>query len=1010
MIGGQTVITNGVFTAATITTPLGNTLAITGYDATTGVVSYNYTLLDNETHAAGAGENALFEDFSVVLTDNDGDVANGTLSARIVDDVPVAAADTDTIAAGLSGSANAATGNVITDAAPGDAGDTDTGADTLGADGAVVTSIVATTAAGAATVVGTNTVVNGQYGVLTISATGDYSYVRNAGSPGGVSDVFTYTLTDGDGDAVTAPLTISIADTTPQIGDLTPAANGGDVTVDEDDLPARGVGESEGSDPTKESTTQGGGFTISAPDGVQTLVIGGQTVITNGVFTAATITTPLGNTLAITGYDATTGVVSYNYTLLDNETHAAGAGENALFEDFSVVLTDNDGDVANGTLSARIVDDVPVAAADTDTIAAGLSGSANAATGNVITDAAPGDAGDTDTGADTLGADGAVVTSIVATTAAGAATVVGTNTVVNGQYGVLTISATGDYSYVRNAGSPGGVSDVFTYTLTDGDGDAVTAPLTISIADTTPQIGDLTPAANGGDVTVDEDDLPARGVGESEGSDPTKESTTQGGGFTISAPDGVQTLVIGGQTVITNGVFTAATITTPLGNTLAITGYDATTGVVSYNYTLLDNETHAAGAGENALFEDFSVVLTDNDGDVANGTLSARIVDDVPVAAADTDTIAAGLSGSANAATGNVITDAAPGDAGDTDTGADTLGADGAVVTSIVATTAAGAATVVGTNTVVNGQYGVLTISATGDYSYVRNAGSPGGVSDVFTYTLTDGDGDAVTAPLTISIADTTPQIGDCDAGGEWRRRDGRRGRPPGPRGWQVRGFGPDQGEHDPGRRLHDQRAGQRPDAGDRGPDGDHQRGVHGGDDHDAAWQHACDHRLRRDDRGGELQLHAAGQRDACGWGRRERAVRGLQRRADRQRRRRRQRDAVGQDRRRCAGCGSGHGHDCGGAFGLCKRGDRQRDHGCGARGCRRHRHRCGHAGRGRRGGDVDCCDDGGRCGDGGRHQHGGERAVWRPDDQRHRRLFVCAQRRFAGRCERRVHLHADRR
>ena len=90
MIGGQTVITNGVFTAATITTPLGNTLAITGYDATTGVVSYNYTLLDNETHAAGAGENALFEDFSVVLTDNDGDVANGTLSARIVDDVPTA--------------------------------------------------------------------------------------------------------------------------------------------------------------------------------------------------------------------------------------------------------------------------------------------------------------------------------------------------------------------------------------------------------------------------------------------------------------------------------------------------------------------------------------------------------------------------------------------------------------------------------------------------------------------------------------------------------------------------------------------------------------------------------------------------------------------------------------------------------------------------------------------------------------------------------------------------------
>ena len=50
----------------------------------------------------------------------------------------------------------------------------------------ILVSIVAT--GGAATVVGTNTVVNGQYGVLTISGNGDYSYVRNAGSPGDVTD------------------------------------------------------------------------------------------------------------------------------------------------------------------------------------------------------------------------------------------------------------------------------------------------------------------------------------------------------------------------------------------------------------------------------------------------------------------------------------------------------------------------------------------------------------------------------------------------------------------------------------------------------------------------------------------------------------------------------------------------------------------------------------------------------------------------------------------------------
>ena len=44
--------------------------------------------------------------------------------------------------------------------------------------------------------------VAGQYGTLTISADGSYRYARTDGSAGGVEDVFTYTLTDGDGDTV----------------------------------------------------------------------------------------------------------------------------------------------------------------------------------------------------------------------------------------------------------------------------------------------------------------------------------------------------------------------------------------------------------------------------------------------------------------------------------------------------------------------------------------------------------------------------------------------------------------------------------------------------------------------------------------------------------------------------------------------------------------------------------------------------------------------------------------
>ena len=135
------------------------------------------------------------------------------------------------------------------------------------------------------------------------------------------------------------------------------------MTVNEDDLLAsRGVGELAGSDASKESLTQTGTFTVSSPDGIKSLTIDGHTVISNGVFTATSFTTStLGNTLSVTGYNAATGVVSYSYTLLDNETHAAGAGTNSLFENLAVVLTDQDNQTANDTLVANIIDDVPTA-------------------------------------------------------------------------------------------------------------------------------------------------------------------------------------------------------------------------------------------------------------------------------------------------------------------------------------------------------------------------------------------------------------------------------------------------------------------------------------------------------------------------------------------------------------------------------------------------------------------------------------------------------------------------
>ena len=621
------MISNGVFTATSFTTStLGNTLAVTGYDAATGVVSYRYTLLDNETHAAGAGTNSLFENLAVALTDQDNQTANDTLVATIIDDVPTAVADIDSVVAGTPGPA---TGNVLTGGTDAiDPNTTDGVADVQGADGAVVVSGVAgNTNADLDNPATLAAPIQGAFGKLTLAAGGGYSYTRDAGTAGGVSDVFTYTIKDGDGDLSHTTLTISIGNSPPTITDLTSAAGGGDVTVNEDDLLAsRGVGKSAGSDTSKESLTQTGTFTVSSPDGIKSLTIDGHTVISNGVFTATSFTTStLSNTLAVTGYDAATGVVSYSYTLLDNETHAAGAATNSLLENLAVALTDQDNQTANDTLVATIIDDVPTAVADIDSVVAGTPGPA---TGNVLTGGTDAiDPNTTDGVADVQGADGAVVVSGVAgntnANLDNPATLVAP---IQGAFGKLTLAAGGGYSYTRDAGTAGGVSDVFTYTIKDGDGDLSHTTLTISIGNSPPTITGLTPAAGGGDVTVNEDDLLAsRGVGELAGSDASKESLTQTGTFTVSSPDGIKSLTIDGHTVISNGVFTATSFTTStLSNTLAVTGYNAATGVVSYSYTLLDNETHAAGAGTNSLFENLAVVLTDQDNQTANDTLVAN--------------------------------------------------------------------------------------------------------------------------------------------------------------------------------------------------------------------------------------------------------------------------------------------------------------------------------------------------------------------------------------------------
>ncbi|TPL80638.1 VCBS domain-containing protein, partial [Mesorhizobium sp. B2-3-12] len=338
-------------------------ITILSYDPGTGAIQYDYTVTQSVTHPISTtgydANDTVPDNFSITVTDVDGDTASTTFTIAIIDDVPTAIADTDSIAAGQFGPA---TGNVLiggTDA--GDPNTTDGVADTQGADGATVVGVAkGTTNVDLDNTTTLNSPIQGEYGKLTLHSDGSYTYVRDAGTPGGVNDVFTYTIKDGDGDTSHTTLTISIGNSTPEVSNLTPEANGGDVIVNEAALNV-GTPGGPGSDPASTAETGAGAFTISSPDGIHDLSIDGHAFITDGVFTANSFTTALGNTLTVTAYNAGTGEVSYTYTLNDNEIHTPVQGTNSLFENFTVTLTDQDLQSTNGTLTVNIVDDVPTA-------------------------------------------------------------------------------------------------------------------------------------------------------------------------------------------------------------------------------------------------------------------------------------------------------------------------------------------------------------------------------------------------------------------------------------------------------------------------------------------------------------------------------------------------------------------------------------------------------------------------------------------------------------------------
>ncbi len=668
-----------------------------------------------------------------------------------------------------------------------------------------------------------DTEVKGEYGTLVVKPDGSYTYTPDLSDKtgdvwklpeGGTrTDTFTYTVSDGEGGIATAELKIEIkghSNTPPflTVEDKNGADVDGQVTVHEKGLAG-------GSEPG-EGHTASGVINVHAMDGLKYITIGTKTITLaelKDLGSGNTITINVdGGEITLTGFDpfdvefvgeATQtlgGEIYYTYTLGTQQTHGKADGNNLLLDVQLRVVDDQDGSSDN-KLTINVIDDVPEARDDVNAI---TEDATDPVTGNVI---GGGDAADGDE-ADTTGADGATVTAITSENVtdndasddgSGVLTIVG-------QYGTLTIHPNGDYTYeldnsnldvqgLHPDDTP--LTDVFNYTLTDNDGDAADATLTINIhgqddgvtitvpdpndPDAYPEVDPDDPTdpalSDTNDLVVFERGLPTGSDGD--GTNAVENLTKVESSFTISALDGLADtdalilsvgsaeLTLGKDAIEALNDTSSNILNTDYGE-LVLTGYELNadgTITIDYEYTLTSAPNNANPEhDDDYAFDRITIQVNDRDTDLDSQTLSIKIIDDAPTAKDDENSVTegAGIDDTSSVARGNVLGRTGGVTEPSDDDVADTAGADGAAVTEIVSNNVAGndATADAGGVLTIDGQYGTLTIQPDGSYTYkldnnnldVQGLIEGETLTETFKYTIKDGDDDSASAELVITI------------------------------------------------------------------------------------------------------------------------------------------------------------------------------------------------------------------------------------------------------------------
>ncbi|WP_415904184.1 retention module-containing protein [Neptuniibacter sp. QD48_55] len=705
------------------------TLTVTSYDTLTGVAEYQYELTSEFTTEPAIDDGVKTEVekdiFSMTVFDGVDTSAESSITIDIVDDVPVAS-DYDHDTTIIEGSGSTV---LSVDAA-------DTLGIEAGADGLEGTlSGIAFTNQG------------DTGGTLSINGSGELVYTAPDSvdnSEGDVTETFSYTVTDQDGDTVTRSVTVDVGDgADPTITGAT------DLLADEDDLPAGNDDSATGDDDqvlggslTFNKTTDDFDLSTLTLSVVSTglVTLDGDSVVTTwdavndvliGYISGGDSTNPDDQVFTISISNLTQAGADYTLTLLQPVEHAAGDNENntpAFTVDVS--LEDTDESEATTSFDVEIDDDVPVAS-DYDHDTTIIEGSGSTV---LSVDAA-------DTLGIEAGADGLEGTLSGITF---------TNQGDTG--GTLSINGSGELVYTAPDSvdnSEGDVTETFSYTVTDQDGDTVTRSVTVDVGDgADPTITGAT------DLLADEDDLAAGNDDSATGDDDqvlggslTFNKTTDDFDLSTLTLSVVSTglVTLDGDSVVTTwdavndvliGYISGGDSTNPDDQVFTISISNLTQAGADYTLTLLQPVEHADGNDENntpAFTVDVS--LEEEDGSEATTSFDVEIDDDVPVAS-DYDHDTTIIEGSGSTV---LSVDAA-------DTLGIEAGADGLEGTLSGITF---------TNQGDTG--GTLSINGSGELVYTAPDSvdnSEGDVTETFSYTVTDQDGDTVTRSVTVDVGD----------------------------------------------------------------------------------------------------------------------------------------------------------------------------------------------------------------------------------------------------------------